>query len=407
MLWSMDSTTRPPRITVAILSATAWLACACAGSAPPKAAPTAAPTAPPHSSPSLSEAAPIVARAQANRGKFDEAAEVLRTAIAAAEAQRDVGAQAELHAHLGGIYISRMVFRGDVVAGAPATFRRAQELALASGNRAALGRALDGEGMLLYWRKLQAGEGEWDAIVDRFGQALAAREAAGDRRGMAESTFHIGLTEQFRNLNDRAYTTFDRALALARETGDPVLISYPLRHLAYLTELRGDLKKSLAMHQECLRLRETGGHRTGTIHALIAVGDSMSKIDPRDDDAVAALDRARKLAEELRDSAGLRNAEGTLGAALVRRGAPQQAIGHLERALALAEAADDCSGAAEFLASLGEAHAGLRHRDVAITHLARARALAVALDRPEVRDAVDRVAREHRLDLAPARSVER
>ncbi len=396
----MDSTT-PQHIAVALLFTFTWLAGACSET-PPPAAPASAPSA--TAAPSLFEAVPVVARAQANQGKFDEAAELLRFAIARAEAQRDVGAQAQLHADLGGLFISRMIFRGDAVAEAPAAFRRARELALASGQRAALAGALDGEGRLLYWRKLQAGEGEWAPVVDLFQRALAERQALGDRRGMSESMFHIGLTEQFRNLNDQARKTFERALALARETGDPILIAYPLRHLAYLTELRGDLKKSLAMHQECLRLREAGGHRTGTIHALIAVGDLMSKIDPRDDGAAAALDRAKKLAEELKDAAGLRNSEGTLGQVYVRRRAPQQAIPHLERALALAEAVDDRSSAAEFLASLGEAHAGLRQRDQAIAHLVRARTLAEALDRPEVRAAVDRVAREHQLDLP--RSVE-
>jgi tetratricopeptide (TPR) repeat protein len=380
MVWSMNSTTRH-NITAAILSA---LACACSGSQPP--APTAPASPAAAAAPSLFEAAPVVAWAHAHKGKFDEAVAILRLAIAAAESKRDVG---------------------DVAPEAPATFRRAQELALASGNRPALGRALDGEGMLLYWRKLQAGEGEWPAIVDRFQRALAAREAASDTRGMAESVFHIGLTEQFRNLNDQAAKTFERSLALAREVGDPVLISYPLRHLAYLTELRGDLKKSLAMHQECLRLREAGGHRTGTIHALIAVGDLMSKVDPRDDGAIAALEKARKLADELHDAAGLRNAEGTLGAVHVRRGAPQQAIAPLERALALAEAADDRSGAAEFLASLGEAHAALRQRDQAISHLVRARSLAGELERPEILAAVDRVVKEHRLQLPPTQSARR
>jgi len=399
MLWSMESS--PQHIAVALLSALAPLAGACAETPPPA---PAAPASAPAAAPTLFEAVPVVARAQANQGKFDEAAELVRFAIAKAEAQRDVGAQARLHAELGGVFMSRMVFRGDLVAEAPATFRRAQELARASGQRAALAGALDGEGRLLYWRKLQTGEGEWAPIVDLFERGLAERQALGDRRGMAESTFHIGLTEQFRNLNAQARTTFERSLALARETGDPILIAYPLRHLAYLTELAGDLKKSLAMHQECLRLREAGGHRTGTIHALIAVGDLKSKINPRDDGAVAALDRAKKLAEELKDAAGLRNSEGTLGQVYVRRRAPQQAIGHLERALALAEAADDRSSAAEFLASLGEAHAGLRQRDQAIAHLVRARTLAVALDRPEVSAAVDRVAREHQLDLP--RSVE-
>jgi tetratricopeptide (TPR) repeat protein len=387
----------PRHIIIPLLSSI--VAAACTETPPAPTAPASTAPAPADTGPSLYEAAPVVAKAKANQGQFEEAAELLRFAIARAQAERDARAEARLHADLGGIFISRMVFRGDVVAEAPATFRRAKELARASGERAALARALDGEGMLLYWRKLLTGEGEWSAIVDAFRRGLAVREQLGDRRGMAESTFHIGLTEQFRNQNDRAQKTFERALGLARQTGDPILISYPTRHLAYLAELRGDLKTSLAMHQECLRLREAGGHRTGTIHALIAVGDLRSKIDPRDDAAVTALERARKLAEDLEDAAGIRSSEGTLGAVYVRRREPRRAFPHLNRALELAESADDRSSAAEFLASLGEAHAQLGQRDKAIAHLVRARDLADALDRPEVRATIDKVALEHRLDL--------
>jgi tetratricopeptide (TPR) repeat protein len=401
----------PRHLTAAFLSLLAS-ASACTEAPPPAPSPATPSTptaraAPAAATPSLYEAAPVVAQAKAHQGQFEEAAELLRFAIARAQAERDARAEARLHADLGGIFVSRMIFRGDQVPEAPATFRRAQELARASGDRAALARALDGEGMLRYWRKIQSGEGEWDTVVDSFRRALAVREQLRDRRGMSESTFHIGLTEQFRNLNDQARTTFERSLALARETGDPILISYPTRHLAYLAELRGDLKTSLAMHQECLRLREAGGHRTGTIHALIAVGDLRSKIDPRDDQAVTALERARKLAQDLQDAAGVRSSEGTLGAIHVRRREPRRALPHLTRALALAEAVDDRSSAAEFLASLGEAHALLRQRDQAIKNLVRARDLAETLDRPEVRATVDRVALEHRLDLPRGPAAQR
>jgi tetratricopeptide (TPR) repeat protein len=352
--------------------------------------------------PTLDAAAPVVAREHAQRGEFEPAAAILQFAIERAREREDTGAEADLQAELGGVYISQMIFRGDRPPEASTALRRAQELAQASGRRVALAKAIDGEGMLLYWRKILAGEGEWVPIVDLFRRALAIREELQDREGMSTSIFHIGLTEQFRGQHEAAGRSFERALELARQTGDPVLASYPVRHLGYLAELRGDLPAALKLQEECLRLRQRGGQLTGSIHALIAVGDLRSKIDPRDPQAIEALEQALHLAEKLEHGAGRRNAEGTLGAAHVRRKEPDRAIAHLDRALTMAEADSDRLGAAEFLVTLAEAHAALGHRDQATTHLARAHTLAVELDSVELRTAVGRVARQHSLRL-PAR----
>jgi tetratricopeptide (TPR) repeat protein len=389
------------RLLTTMLLATACLpACATAPAAAERPAAPAGHGAPP----SLSESAPVVARAYGNQGKFDQAADILGLAIARARDRRDVAAEAALQAELGNVYLGRIIFGGAQVGDdAVAAFQRARQLARASGSRAALASVLDGEGRLLYWRKLRRGEGEWSAIVRLFERALALREQVGDRRGMAESAFHIGLTEQFRNLPEQAQRSFERSRQLAREAGDPVLLSYPVRHLAYLADLRGDLETAVAMHQESVRLREAGGHRTGIIHALIAAADVMSRIDPHDPEAMASLERARALAGELRDSNGERASEGGLGVVLVRRREPTRAIPHLERALQLAEAGDDRMSSAEYLAGLADARAQLGQREKAIADLGRARALADQLDSTELRAEVDRVAREHALVAAPAR----
>jgi tetratricopeptide (TPR) repeat protein len=396
--------TRARLLTTSLLATFAWAHAACASTAPAAARPaaTAGRAALP---PSLAESAPVVARAYGNQGRFDQAIDVVRLAIAHARDRRDVAAEAALQAELGNVFLGRITFGGAQVGPEPvAAFQRARQLARASGSRAALASALDGEGRLLYWRRLRRGEGEWSAIVGLFERALKLREQLGDRRGMAESAFHIGLTEQFRNQMDRARRSFERARVLAREASDPVLLSYPVRHLAYLADVRGDLKTAVAMHKESLRLREAGGHRTGMVHALIAAADVMSRIDAHDPAALAYLERARALAGELRDSGGQRASEGGLGVVLVRRREPARAIPHLDRALALAEAGGDRMSSAEHLAYLAEARAQLGQRDQAIADLGRARVLAEQLDVAELRTEIDRVAREHALTAAPDRS---
>jgi tetratricopeptide (TPR) repeat protein len=111
-----------------------------------------------------------------------------------------------------------------------------------------------------------------------FEQALRARRSIDDRRGVAESLFHVGLT--WENKKDpsadelqRARASHEEALAIAEAGGFDIEASYAVRHLAGHKQDAGDLDAALAGFERSLELRLWAGYHVYLVPALLAVGD--------------------------------------------------------------------------------------------------------------------------------------
>lgn len=241
--------------------------------------------------------------------------------------------------------------------------------------RHALAAALDAEGMFLYWDKLVSGRWEWEPIVALFERAHALSVHAGDARGISETLFHLGLTRQFRGDSAGARGFYERSLAVARAAGDAPMQSYAVRHLGDFSEERGDLDTALALNEESLRLREQVGFRTGQVFALLSVARILSLREPRSDAALAAVQRALRMAEATKDPSGLRESLGALGRLHLRREDATAALPYLEQALANAEAHEDWLTTVELLLDVARAHAQRGERPRVEALLRRARAL--------------------------------
>jgi tetratricopeptide (TPR) repeat protein len=111
-----------------------------------------------------------------------------------------------------------------------------------------------------------------------FEEALRARRSIDDRRGVAESLFHVGLT--WENKKDpsaeelqRARASHEEALAIAEAGGFDIEASYAVRHLAGHKQDAGDLDAALAGFERSLELRLRAGYHIYLVPALLAVGD--------------------------------------------------------------------------------------------------------------------------------------
>jgi hypothetical protein len=155
-------------------------------------------------------------------------------------------------------------------------------------------------GEVLFWKRLAGGEGEWPQVDQRFERALALRTAAGDTRGVAESSFYRGLIAQFTATPDEARHWFERALAVGRTVDDPLLQSYPVRHLADLAETAGDLARAETLHREALTLRERAGDVLRLFNARITLATFLCERMRRCDEAAPQLEAARRTADALR-----------------------------------------------------------------------------------------------------------
>lgn len=350
--------------------------------------------------PSFATSAVAVMQACDLESRFDEAVVLGRFAIERARLLKDAAGEARLHAELGQVLRRQLRHDpGPKEAEVLAVLQRARQLAEASGDRGALAAALDAHGMFLHWDKVVTGRGEWASVTALFEQAHALAREAGDTRRVTETLFHLGLTRQFQGDAAGARGFYERSLALARESGDALLQSYALRHLADLSELDGDLDTALARHQESLRLREQVGFRTGQVTALLSVAHVLTLREPRSDAALAAVQRALRLAGEPKDPASLRESRAALGRIHLRREDAASALAHLEQALAESEAHQDWLTAVDVQLDIARAHALRGDKARAEEVLRRAWALTTERDLSLVRGDVERLAREHGVAL--------
>lgn len=143
-----------------------------------------------------------------------------------------------------------------------------------------LADARDLLGLALYARDIR--KTAHDEARALFEQALAARRSHGDRRGEAETLFHLGLVSENRNDPSpedlrRARARHEEALSVARAGGFEIEASYALRHLAGHKQDAGDLDGAVAGFEESLRLRERSGYRIYVPPALLALGDAWKQ----------------------------------------------------------------------------------------------------------------------------------
>jgi tetratricopeptide (TPR) repeat protein len=349
---------------------------------------------------SFAASAVAVMQAYDLESRFQEGAELGRFAVERTRLLKDAAGEARLQVELGRI-LSRQLRHGSGVKEAEvhAALQRARQLAEASGDPGALAAALDAQGHYLYWEKVVSGRGDWETVDSLLQQAHAQAERAADARGISETLFHLGLSRQFQDDAAGARDFFERSLAVARTSGDALYVSYNLRHLGDLAEKRGDLDTALAQHRECLRLREQVGFRTGQVFALVALAHVLTLREPRSDEALAAVQRALRLAEESKDPVGLRESHGALARLHLRREDAAAALLHLEQALVNAEAHQDWLTTVDLLLDTARAHA-LRGEKAAVeAALRRAYALTTERGLSVVLEDVEKFGREHGVAL--------
>ena len=155
-------------------------------------------------------------------------------------------------------------------------------------------------GEVVFWRRMAAEQGTWDDVRARFERALELRTAAHDTRGIAESTFYLGLIAQFTGDAAEAQRLWERAVELGKGVDDPLMRSYPIRHLADFYETAGDLTRAEALHREALALREQAGDVLRLFNARVTLATFLC--ERRRDCAAAAplLEAVRRTAQELR-----------------------------------------------------------------------------------------------------------
>ena len=133
-------------------------------------------------------------------------------------------------------------------------------------------------GRLMHARYLQQrDQGQHDRSTDPdelvlFERAIELYRALGDVRGEGEALFWVGAFHQVvRRDNGAAVPVLERAGELARAAGDPLTVSYVLRHLGIAEHAAGRLEAAREHLEESTRIRREIGFLPGIAANLVGL----------------------------------------------------------------------------------------------------------------------------------------
>jgi tetratricopeptide (TPR) repeat protein len=227
--------------------------------------------------------------------------------------------------------------------------RAALVAAEASRHEPAIADAADLLGLVLYSEAFDTGN--FAAAIEPLERGLSIRRRIDDRRGIAESLFHLGLVHQNRAQateadRKRAMELYLQALPIARDGGFEVEQSYLERHIAAEEELRGNLDAALAGFSRSASLRRKAKYQIYLAPALLALGDIHAARGEKKD-AGSSYREALAAAKETRAARFIVGSHLALARLADKEGDRETATAEAKAALEAARAGGYASGASD------------------------------------------------------------
>lgn len=246
------------------------------------------------------------------------------------------------------VFLSQTTATNSGYAGADTAAAAALRFAERSRDPRLMADAADAAGRVLYSRRINLAQGDYELPLAHFRRALELRQAAGDTRGVVESMFRVGLIHERKDEPDQAIALYEEAMRLA---GDryPLERSNLARHLAYQHQGRGELDRALELFTRSLELREQAGFVLTRPSALTSIGDLHRRKGEYD----RALDYGRRALAEAERLGASRFVVG----ALISLGQTQGAAGRSDAALELLRRAETVASGIGYVSGVDRARA--------------------------------------------------
>jgi tetratricopeptide (TPR) repeat protein len=266
-------------------------------------------------------------------GRWNDALKALDAAKTRVPAG-DTAALAAIETERGRVLADSNFFHRDDPAPARAALEEAERLARAAGDPLVLSEARMQLARLDYSAAFETKD--WKKPRAAFEGVLATREKLGDRRGISETLFYLGLTYEQDGLPDPAYERYAKSLAIAEGEKNIILESYVRRHMAGIQEERGELdaaRKNIDLEVE---LRQRGGFLVGVPFALRHKADFVAAHGPGRAEAVKLLEEAAAAAEKCGSTRALYLVQTDLSRLALESGDAKRALVYAEQAVATA-----------------------------------------------------------------------
>lgn len=198
--------------------------------------------------------------------------------------------------------------------------------------------------------------GRLDDAVASFGRAVELASEADDVLLLAQATNNLGAVANLRGEHELAASHYRRALPSLQRLGQPRRLAEGYHNMAITARDLGALDEADEHERRAIEYATDAGDLR-----LVAMGRvGRAELALRRGDALLAETTARRAAEELHrlgDPLNEADARRLVGAALAARGCPLDALAELDAALSLATAHEHRLAEAEVLRDRAEAHA--------------------------------------------------
>ncbi|RPH65418.1 MAG: hypothetical protein EHM78_25415, partial [Myxococcaceae bacterium] len=171
-----------------------------------------------------------LARTGVMRGDFERGRTLLSSALERPEL--DPAGKARLQAELVVVLAEEYFYTRQGMDRGLRLAAEAQAAARSLGARDLEARALHAEGFLRYGGLLWEESKDFHVPQELFTRARDLFREFGDRSGVAQETFFLGLTWEQEEKPDRAGPLYEEAPTLPEKIGDRSTLSYALRHLS-------------------------------------------------------------------------------------------------------------------------------------------------------------------------------
>ena len=288
-------------------------------------------------------------------GRWDEALALIAAPIDQAAAAGDVKTRGVLTVERGRILMDSNFYRKNDPG--PARRALAEGLAYSRGAGAQISMADAAQ----YMAQLDYADSfetkKWDRVRLSLQRVLEVREKIGDKRGISETQFYIGLTYEQEGKPDPAIESYKKSLAISEELGDLVLQSYARRHIGGIQEERGELGEAEKNIESEIDLRRRGGFLVGIPFALRQKADFVAAHGAGKAAAMKILEEAIAEAGKCNSVRGLYLSRVDLSRLALETGNAPRAVQLAEQAVATAQAFGAPSAVAEAEKQLAAAKA--------------------------------------------------
>ncbi len=180
--------------------------------------------------------------------------------------------------------------------------------------------------------------GDYVTALEYFHESLAFRQRSGNHND-AGSLLN-SIANLYFNTGDfeKAFEFYTTGLRAFQEANDAAMEAVGLGNIGLVYRVRGEYDTAIEYQQQSLKLCQAIGNKEGEARAYVNLGDIYEQT-AKLDTALEYLDRASELAETIGDRRVYAAALGTIGAIYLRKNRTADCIEVIERALRVTEKA--------------------------------------------------------------------